>query len=78
MAASVCTAISASSIAARADDLEAEPLDGSDDLLDAQTFEVFGIESRGREQKGKSLGEVHVPDLLRDARHTLWRWVTLM
>ena len=64
--------------AARADDLESEPFDGRDDLLDAQTFEVFGIESRCREQKGKSLGKVHVPDLLRDARHTLWRWVTLM
>ncbi len=39
----------------RPDDLEAHPLNGSDDLLNAQAFEILGLESRGREQERKSL-----------------------
>ena len=49
------------------DDLKSQPVDGRDDLLNAQTFEVLGIERGSREQKGESLGEVHVRDQPRDA-----------
>ena len=46
--------------AASFDDLESKALDGGDDLLNAQPFEIFGIKSRRREQKSKSLGKVHL------------------
>ncbi len=38
-----------------ADDLEPHPLNGGDDLLDAQAFEVLGLEGRSREQERKPL-----------------------
>ena len=59
IAASVCTAISASSIL-RLDDLKTEPLDRGNNLLETQSLEIFGIKRRGGEQKGKPLGKVHL------------------
>jgi hypothetical protein len=59
MAASVCTAISASFDAGRADDLKAHPLDGGDDLSDAHPFKVFSLEGRRGKQKREALDEIH-------------------
>jgi hypothetical protein len=46
----------------RSHDLKAEPLNGGDDLLDAQAFKVFGFEIRRREEERESLDEVHWGD----------------
>jgi hypothetical protein len=45
--------------AGRADDLKAHPLDGGDDLGDAQAFQILGLEGRRGEQKREALDEVH-------------------
>ena len=59
IAASVCTAISASSMLARPDDLEAGPLDLRDDLVEAEALEIVGIEGGRREQEGEASEVVH-------------------
>jgi hypothetical protein len=45
--------------ARRADDLKSHPLDGGDDLGDAQAFEILGLEGRRGKQKREALDEVH-------------------
>ena len=44
---------------ARPHDLEAHPLDRRDDLVDADAFEIVGVEDRRGEQKGEALEIVH-------------------
>ena len=45
--------------AARADDLEAQLLDGARDLLEAMALEIIGVECRGGDQDGEAAEEVH-------------------
>ena len=59
IAASVCTAISASSRRRALHHLEAHAFDGGDDLADAQALEFVGVEGRRGEQEGEPLEEIH-------------------
>ena len=59
IAASVCTAISASSSLPRPDHLEAGSLDLRDDLVETEALEIVGIEDGGGEQEGEAAEIVH-------------------
>ena len=59
MAASVCTAISASSTRRALARPESPCFDRGDDLGDAHAFKIVGVEIRGREQEGEALEIVH-------------------